>query len=121
MRSIGTSQFGWPVGSLPPPDYINFANLAANTPYTQPIPANASFVLISATQNIDIFVLFGGQPGGPIAANTNATANFGSAAANVINGTALGELNPLLRQIGGATTISITANATCLVTLSYYN
>jgi hypothetical protein len=121
MRSIGTSQFGWPVGSLPPPDYINAAVLAANSPYTQAVPANASFVLISASQSVDIIVLFSGASDGKgYPANTAAAANFATVA-NTANGTTLGELNPLLRQLGGATYVSITANASCIVTLSYFN
>jgi hypothetical protein len=92
--------------------------LSANTAVTQAIPANASFVLISASQNVDVMVCLGGVPGG-LAANTAATSP--ASISNLANGTCLGELNPLLRQLGGATTISVCAANTCEVTLAYYN
>jgi len=117
MRSIGTSQFGWPVGSLPPSDTINSMVFSGASAITQAIPANAGFVLVSASQNVDIMVIFGGIPGGAVA-NTVAT-TFANAA-NSASGNA-SELNPLLRQLSGATTISVAANAACTVTLAYYN
>jgi len=87
---------------LPFSDSINALALAANTAETLSIPAGARFAVFSGT--VDFYVKTGGT------ATVPGDTTDGSAA----------ELNPTMRDITGASLISIISAATCIVTVAFY-
>ena len=91
---------------LPPSEYVNSVSLSASTAETIPVPANAMFVLFSATCSFY--------------ANYSTTATVPG---DVTNGSA-SELNPTQRKlILGSTriaAISVISASTCVLTASFY-
>jgi hypothetical protein len=108
----GVDQNGLPIlAARPQSNYINAKNFSAAGNATQAIPTDASgrlpnFVVIGGTQNVDIYVLFGGATAVPAADNTSGTAP---------------EANPMVYQINGNTTIGLAVTAAANVTLAYYS
>lgn len=86
------------------PGYTDARVLAANTAESQTVPTGARFVIFSSTCNFY--------------AHPSATATV--PAADTTNGTS-SELNPAGWGLAGVTTISVIADATCTVTMSFYS
>lgn len=102
----GVDQNGWPiVAGIPQSDAINAMVFTAAGAKNQNVPAGANFVLISASQNVDVFVKLGGDAAVP--------------AADVTDGSAA-EANPLIRNVQGVSSIGVAVSAACIVTLAYY-
>jgi len=91
------------VFALPFSDSVNARALAANTAESMTVPAGANYVAFSATG--DFYV------------NVGTTATVPG---DVTDG-AGSELNPTIRALNGAGTISIIAPATCVVTAAFYS
>jgi hypothetical protein len=90
--------------------YVNvFASSAAQ--YVT-VPAGANFVLFSASQNVDFYMLFGVTSG---LAVPSATATESAGAGTIP------EINPMLRQLNGATKIGLIPAAACVITLAFYS
>lgn len=87
----------------PAPDYIDARVLAANTNEDHTVPATAKYVIFSADGD------FYAKPGGTAAVP----------AADVTNGTG-SELNPVIWDLTGVSTIGLIAEATRKVTLTFY-
>ncbi len=103
----GIDQWGLPiVGSFPQSNTINAICFTAAGAGTDNVPTGAKFVLIGASQGIDVFVKIGG-----VAAVPSATVANGSAS----------EANPLLRALNGAATVGVAVSSACIVTLAYYS
>ena len=87
---------------LPYPDYIDSRALLANVAETQAVPADARFVVFSATDSIYVnYVGTATVPG------------------DVVNGSA-SELNPSGRVIEGLASFSVIAPANCVVSMAFY-
>ncbi len=103
----GVDQNGWPlVAGIPQSNTINAMDFSGAGAKSQSVPAGANFVLISASQNVDTFVLMNGTAAVPSGDVTNGTAS---------------EANPPLRSLYGVTTIGVAVSAACIVTLAYYS
>ena len=90
--------------------YVNvFASSAAQ--YVA-VPAGANFCLFAASGNTDFYMLLNVTSGLAVPAATATEA----AGANTIP-----ELNPLLRQLNGATHIGLIPAAACVITLAFYS
>lgn len=91
---------------LVPSEYVNSVSLAASTAETIPVPADAMYVLFSATCNFY--------------ANYSTTATVPG---DVTNGSA-SELNPSQRRLSLGSTriaaISVISPTTCVITASFY-
>ncbi|MGO9444133.1 MAG: hypothetical protein ACLPXB_05060 [Thiobacillaceae bacterium] len=99
------------VASIPQSNFINAMYFSGAGSQTQSLPTDASnrlpnFVLLSASQNVDTFMLFGSSAAVPSAGITNGTAS---------------EANAMIRQVQGQTQISVAVSAACVVTLAYYS
>jgi hypothetical protein len=86
-------------------DTVNVMEFDGAGEETQVVPAGAKYVLIDVSGQADVYV------------STSGTAEV--PAGDVTDGSA-SALAPELRQIGGATHISVAAAAACSVTLAYY-
>ncbi|MGO9170019.1 MAG: hypothetical protein ACLQBD_26780 [Syntrophobacteraceae bacterium] len=103
----GVDGNGYPlVAGIPQSNTINAMDFTGAGTKSQNVPAGANFVLISASQNVDVFVLMNGAAAVPSGDVTNGSAS---------------EANPPLRQLYGVTTIGVAVNAACIVTLAYYS
>jgi hypothetical protein len=90
--------------------YVNiFASSAAQ--YVT-VPSGANFVLFAASGNTDFYMLLGVSSGLTVPSAT-ATETAGA----LTNP----ELNPLLRQLNGATKIGLIPTAACVITLAFYS
>lgn len=100
----GTTQSPFSSMIRPAPTYVDARVLAANTAETQAVPTTARWVLFSSTCNFY--------------ANPSTTATV---PADTTNGTA-SELNPAAWYlgVGTVTSISVIADATCVITMSFY-
>ena len=103
----GVDQNGWPIVSgIPQSDTINAYVFSAAGTASDTVPTGANFVLVAASQNVDVFVKIGAAAAVP--------------SSNVTNGTA-SEANPMIRQLAGAGSVGIAVAAACIVTLSYFS
>jgi hypothetical protein len=93
------------VGAIPQSDTIDMLVFTAAGTQSDTVPTGADLVYISWTQG-NLYVKVGGTSNIP---SGNVTDGSGSA------------INPSVRWIRGATSISITADASCFVSLSYYS
>jgi len=103
-RSEGSRVNGPNSWALPAPDYVDARVLAAGVEETHTVPADADVVIFSATD--DFYV------------NYDATAAAPSG--DVTDGSA-SELNPVVRDLAGVTTMHVIAPATCTITMSFYS
>lgn len=104
----GVDQNGWPlVAGIPQSNTIGIMDFTGAAAKTQNIPAGANFVLISATGGVDVWVSLSGTAAVPTGDNTS--------------GTAIVEANPPLRQLYGATQVSVAVSAATIVSLAYYS
>ncbi len=103
-RSEGARVNGPNGFALPAPDYVDARVLAAGTEEIHSVPAGADIVVFSATD--DFYV------------NYDATAVAPSG--DITDGSA-SELNPVVRDVRGVTSIHLVAPATCTVTLAFYS
>jgi hypothetical protein len=84
-------------------DHIDARVLAVSAAESHTIPTGARYVMFSA--NGDFYANFAGTAAIPTADVTDGTASI---------------LNPQLRTIGAATTISLISPAACIVTMEFY-
>jgi hypothetical protein len=100
------------VAALPQSDTIYVNVFAGSTAQYVTPPAGANFCLFSASQDVDFYMLLNVTSGLTVPAAT-ATESAGA-------GT-IPELNPLIRQITGATKIGLVPAAACNITLAFYS
>lgn len=90
--------------------YVNvFASSAAQ--YVT-VPAGANLVLFGASGNTDFYMLLNVTSGLAVPAGT---------ATEAAGALAIPELNPLLRQLNGATHLGLIPAAACIITLAFYS
>lgn len=102
-RSEGARVNGPNLFALPAPDYVDVRVLAAGIEETHSVPAGANIVIFSATD--DFWV------------NYDATAVDPSG--DVTDGTG-SELNPVVREITGVSTIHVVAPRTTKLSMTFY-
>ncbi len=90
--------------------YVNVFTTATAQYVT--VPAGANFVLFSASQNVDFYMLFGVTSGLAVPTTT---------ATEAAGALSIPEINPLLRQINGATHIGLIPAAACVITMAFYS
>lgn len=100
------------VAALPQADTIYVNVFAGSTAQYVAVPAGANFVLFSASQNVDFYMLLNVTSG---LAVPSATATESAGAGTVP------ELNPLMRQLNGAAHIGLVPAAACNITLAFYS
>ena len=104
----GVDQFGMPIiGAIPQGNYINGYHFTAAGTATDTPPSGANFVLVAASGQVSVYVTIGGAATGPYTGN------------NTSGGAS--EVNPLIRQLLGATGVGIAVGAACDVSLSYFS
>jgi hypothetical protein len=90
--------------------YVNV--FAGSTAQYVTVPAGANFVLFSASQNVDFYMLLG-VTSGLVVPSATATETAGAQS--------IPELNPVLRQLNGATHIGLVPAAACNITMAFYS
>jgi hypothetical protein len=102
--------YGQPIlGCVNPSDTINGMHFTGSGAKTDNVPAGANYVLVSGSQNVDLYVKIGG-----VAASYSGDKTDGSAS----------EINPSIRQLDGATAVGVAVVLTsgnCDVSLSYWS
>jgi hypothetical protein len=96
------------VASVQQSDTIYAIVMAANTAQYITPPAGANFVLFAASGGNDFYMLL------------NVTSGLSVPAANNTAGTSP-ELNPLIRELKGATSIGLVTTAACNITMAFYS
>ncbi len=100
------------VAALPQADTVYVNVFAGSTAQYVTVPAGANFVLFAASGSVDFYMLMGVTNGLTV---PNATATEAAAAGTIP------ELNPLIRQINGSTSIGLIPAAACVITLAFYS
>jgi hypothetical protein len=90
--------------------YVNV--MVANTAQYVTVPSGANFVLFAASGNSDFYMLLNVTTGLTV---PNATATEAAGALSIP------ELNPLLRQLNGASKIGLISPTACVITLAFYS
>lgn len=94
---------GSPIIGLNRPQYVDAVVLTANTAATYTFPTGKKYALFSATA--DFYVSYSGTA---VVPSTNVTDGTGP------------ELNPVMRQVDGLTSVSIISPSSCVVTVAIY-
>ncbi len=97
--------------ALPQSDTIDALYFAAAGAQSDNVPAGARFVAVSLSAPVAAFLKMDGAAAVP--------------AANITDGSAseaipVGNAQPLVRELNGATTVGIAVGAACTATLAYY-
>lgn len=109
----GIDGMGFPIiAGVQQSDTIYVNVMVANTAQYVTVPSGANFVLLAASGNNDFYMLLGVSSGLTVPSAT-ATETAGALS--------IPELNPLLRQLNGATKIGFISPSTCVITLAFYS
>jgi hypothetical protein len=111
LRQSFDSEGNVVAGAFPQSDTIDALYFAAAGAQSDNVPAGARFVAVSLSAPVAAFLKMDGAAVVP--------------AANVSNGSAseaipVGNAQPLVRELNGATTVGIAVGAACAATLAYY-
>jgi len=98
-----TDSMGRPTVTLEPSDSRQVLALAAGAPKTLAVPADATVMMVAATNNV--WIQYGGTAAVP--------------GADITDGSAP-ELNPGVRYVAGLSVIGFAAAAPCLVSVIFY-
>ena len=98
-------------GALPQSDTIDALYFAAAGAASDNVPAGARWVAVSLSAPVAAFLKINGAAAVP--------------GANVSNGSAsealpVGNAQPMVRELNGATTVGVAVGAACTATLAYY-
>lgn len=104
----GVDNLGFPViAGVQQSDTIYAYVMTANTAQYVTPPTGANFVLFSASGGNDFYMKLGVSSGLSVPGS------------NITDGSAP-ELNPLVRQLGGASAFGLITTANCVITLAFY-
>ncbi|MGA3113476.1 MAG: hypothetical protein ABSF90_03480 [Syntrophobacteraceae bacterium] len=93
--------------------YVNV--FASSTAQYVTVPSGANFVLFEASANTDFYMLLNATSNGTTIAVPTVTATEAAGAGTIP------ELNPLVRQLNGATSIGLIPGGPCVITLAFYS